>query len=100
MRHCAPITVRKLLVFAERTVSSSGELIEQDIYHNSKISGKNSGSEKSVLWIRIRIRIHRRYVFLGLPEPDPLVRGMDPDPEDKLLLLLFCNFFEFFIFEK
>jgi hypothetical protein len=27
--------------------------------------------------IRIRIRIH---VFSGLPGPDPLVRGMDPDP--------------------
>ncbi len=26
---------------------------------------------------RIRIRIH---MFLGLPDPDPLVRGMDPDP--------------------
>jgi hypothetical protein len=26
---------------------------------------------------RIRIRIH---VFFGLPDPDPLVRGMDPDP--------------------
>ncbi len=24
-----------------------------------------------------RIRIH---IFLGLPDPDPLVRGMDPDP--------------------
>jgi hypothetical protein len=38
-------------------------------------------------WIRsriwIRIWIHRIHVFLGLldpdPEPDPLVRGMDPD---------------------
>ncbi len=30
---------------------------------------------ESVLWIRI-------HVFLGLqdPDPDPLVRGMDPDP--------------------
>ncbi len=26
---------------------------------------------------RIRIRIH---VFFGLPDPDPLVRGMNPDP--------------------
>ncbi len=25
----------------------------------------------------IRIRIH---MFLGLPDPDPLVRDMDPDP--------------------
>jgi hypothetical protein len=28
------------------------------------------------------IRIHRIHMFLGLldPNPDPLVRGMDPDP--------------------
>jgi hypothetical protein len=25
-------------------------------------------------------RIHRIHIFLGLPDPDPLVRGMDPDP--------------------
>jgi hypothetical protein len=32
--------------------------------------------------IRIRIQIPRIHVFLGLldPYPDPLVRGMDPDP--------------------
>jgi hypothetical protein len=29
---------------------------------------------------RIRIRIHRIHVFFGLPDPDPLVSGMDPDP--------------------
>ncbi len=29
------------------------------------------------LVLRIRIRIH---MFLGLLDPDPLVRGMDPDP--------------------
>ncbi len=28
-------------------------------------------------WPVLRIRIH---MFLGLPDPDPLVRGMDPDP--------------------
>ncbi len=30
-----------------------------------------------------RIRIHRIHMFLGLPDPDPLVRGMDPatDPD-------------------
>jgi hypothetical protein len=33
-----------------------------------------------VLQIRIRIRIHRIQVFLGLLDPDP-VRGMDPDPD-------------------
>ncbi len=28
----------------------------------------------------LRIRIHRIHMFSGLPDPDPLVRGMDPDP--------------------
>jgi hypothetical protein len=27
----------------------------------------------------LRIWIHRIHVFLGLLDPDPLVRGMDPD---------------------
>ena len=31
---------------------------------------------KSVL----RIRIHRIHMFLGLLDPDPLVKGMDPAP--------------------
>ncbi len=32
--------------------------------------------------LRIRIRIHRIHMFLGLLDPDldPFVRGMDPDP--------------------
>ncbi len=40
---------------------------------------------ESVLRIRIRIRIH---MFFGLldPDPDPLVRGMDPDPNSSLIL--------------
>ncbi len=29
----------------------------------------------------LRIRIHRIHMFLGLPDPDPLVRGMIPDPD-------------------
>jgi hypothetical protein len=31
-------------------------------------------TQQAVLWIRI-------HMFLGLPDPDPLVRGMDPDPD-------------------
>jgi hypothetical protein len=34
--------------------------------------------------LRIRIRIHRIHVFLGLLDPDPLVRGMDPDQDPDL----------------
>jgi hypothetical protein len=36
--------------------------------------------ETFVTVLRIRIRIHRIHMFLGLLDPDPLVRGMDPDP--------------------
>ncbi len=34
----------------------------------------------AVFRIRNRIRIHRIHMFLGLPDPDSLVRGMDPGP--------------------
>jgi hypothetical protein len=30
--------------------------------------------------LRIRIRIRQIRMFLGLLDPDPLVRGMDPNP--------------------
>jgi hypothetical protein len=32
----------------------------------------------------LRIRIPRIHKFLGLPDPDPLVRGMAPDPDPAL----------------
>jgi hypothetical protein len=33
-----------------------------------------------------RIRIHQIHIFLGLPHPDPLVRGMDPDPDPSVIM--------------
>jgi hypothetical protein len=30
----------------------------------------------------LRIQIRRIHLFLGLPDPDPLVRGTDPDLHD------------------
>jgi hypothetical protein len=39
--------------------------------------------------LRIRIRshwIHRIHMFLGLPDPDPIVRGMDPDPDPFIIM--------------
>ncbi len=40
-----------------------------------------------VLRIRIRIRFRRIRIFLGLlyPDADPLVRGMDPDPDPSII---------------
>jgi hypothetical protein len=34
----------------------------------------------------LRIRIHRIHMFLGLPDPDPLVRGMDPHPDPSIIM--------------
>jgi hypothetical protein len=31
-------------------------------------------------------RIHRIHVFFGLPDPDPLVRCMDPDPDPSVIM--------------
>jgi hypothetical protein len=30
-------------------------------------------------------------MFLGLPDPDPLVRGMDPDPDPALIRILLSS---------
>jgi hypothetical protein len=32
------------------------------------------------VWIGNQIRIRRIRMFLGLPDPDPLVRGTEPNP--------------------
>jgi hypothetical protein len=44
----------------------------------NRVGKKNKLSRKIVFYavFRIRIRIH---LFFGLLDPDPLVRGMDPD---------------------
>ncbi len=36
--------------------------------------------EADVFYLMLRIRINMIHMFLGLPAPDPLVRGSDPDP--------------------
>jgi len=44
------------------------------------------GQPWAVLRIRIhRIRIHRIRMFLGLPDPDPFITGMDPDPNPAII---------------
>jgi hypothetical protein len=48
-----------------------------------RIRDKHPGSATLLKTVfRIRIRIHRIHMFLG--HPDPLVRGMDPDPDPAL----------------
>jgi hypothetical protein len=51
----------------------------------------NRGQMKRVLGqqdhaLKAVLRIHLIHVFLGLPDPDPLVRGMDPDPDPFIIM--------------
>jgi hypothetical protein len=39
----------------------------------------------SYLYTVFRILIHRIHMFLGLPVPDTLVRGIDPDPDPSII---------------
>jgi hypothetical protein len=56
-------------------------LLQVTSYKRSlQLSKENIEHLKPVL----RIRIHGIHMFLGLPDPDPLVRGMDPDPDPAL----------------
>jgi hypothetical protein len=34
----------------------------------------------------LRIRIRRTLIFLGLPDLDPIVRGMDPAPDPSIIM--------------
>jgi magnesium-transporting ATPase (P-type) len=36
--------------------------------------------------LRIRIRIHWIHMLSGFPDPDPLVSGMDPDPDPSIIV--------------
>jgi hypothetical protein len=40
-------------------------------------------TELVILWVLV-LGIRRIRKFLGLQDPDPLVRGMDPDPDPDL----------------
>jgi hypothetical protein len=55
--------------------------------------GFKKAADPAVLRIRIRIMI-RIHLFLGLLDPDPLVKGLDPDLDpalDRILLSISKN---------
>jgi hypothetical protein len=61
---------------------------------------------KHILFFAAVFRIHRIHMFLGVPDPDPLVRCMDPDlsssekSKKNLASYCFMTSFGLFIFEK
>ncbi len=55
------------------------------VYLLGLIPQKLATNSPAAAWQAVfRIRIHRIHMFLGLPDPDPLSRGMDPDPDPAL----------------
>jgi hypothetical protein len=57
--------------------------IEADLTVSILEAGCGAGPLHPPFQAVLRIRI---YMFLGLPNPDPLVRGMDPDPDPSIIL--------------
>jgi hypothetical protein len=75
------IRIRKKLIGIHNTGENSlesGPIVERGL----DIFTKEEESLRYLAVLRIRIQIHRIHMFLGLldPDPDPLVRGMEPDP--------------------
>jgi hypothetical protein len=54
--------------------------VQRDVVQVGEDHQQHLTMKKQVLLTVLRIRIHRIHMFLGLPDPDPLVGGMDPDP--------------------
>jgi hypothetical protein len=63
----------------------SEDLHPEFFHHQAKIVRKILSSKNDinvpVFRIRNRIQIRRIRMFLGLPDPDPLVIGTDPHPD-------------------
>jgi hypothetical protein len=56
------------------------ELKKENETLKAELESLETGREE--LQAVLRIRIH---MFLGLLDPDPLVRGMDPDPDPSVI---------------
>jgi hypothetical protein len=71
----------------------SDHLLEEPLTERPQVRGAEWGGHPGNLHKQnnsitvLRIRIQRIHVFLGLlnPDPDPLVRGMDPDPDTSII---------------
>jgi hypothetical protein len=79
-------TLRKLPFFAVRCFVRDNELVgicqRDNSTHHEHIAKESTSIRSDILSFYqavFRIRIHRIHMFLGLPDPDPLVLGMDPD---------------------
>ncbi len=74
--------VEQLIGKNEALSQRIGELSEKMARQTAECDSKLDEMFKAVL----RIRIHRIHMFLGLPDPDPLVRCMEPDPDPSIIM--------------
>ncbi len=71
--------VEQLIGKNEALSQRIGELSEKMARQTAECDSKLDEMFKAVL----RIQIH---MFLGIPDPDPLVRGVDPDPDPSIIM--------------
>jgi hypothetical protein len=81
-------TVLANLAMAEDARQAVKVLVNQDVVPSlirvvSSGGGGGGSEEEDGLQAVLRIRIH---MFLGLPDPDSLVRCMDPDPDPSIIM--------------
>ncbi len=80
-------TLTRFYCSAVYAVLDTGLLVEEVFCPLSKCETREvfRTCPVAVLKIQIRIRIRRIRMFLGLLDPDPLVRGMDPDLDPSII---------------
>jgi hypothetical protein len=66
----------------EDSLSNHNQIVHPSLHMLHVQSTVHTAILVAALKAVLRIRIHRIHMFLGLQDldPDPLVRGMDPDP--------------------
>ncbi len=80
-----------VLILATQVTEVSEIIVAFMLFRDVSGLTRSSWPRKSVkeLWhsaLRILIRIHQIHMFLGLPDPDPLDRSMDPDPNPSIIM--------------
>jgi hypothetical protein len=77
-------TVRRVFSSTEEDDTEEDEDSGQVKEEDSEEEEEDDEDFQAVL--QIRIRIHRIHMFLGPLDPDPLVRGMDPEPDPSIIM--------------
>jgi hypothetical protein len=83
---CSLVQISYLNFFAARCFVRDHRLVgicqRDNSTHHEHIAKESTSIRSDILsFYQAVFRIHRIHMFLGLPDPDPLVRFMDPDSD-------------------